>query len=86
MNLVRKKIISGIMLHARPSGVLAKAAKDFKSEIKINFNSVDFNAKNLLALMGSCIKIGDSIELICDGQDELEAMAAIEKILANEQH
>ena len=36
--------------------------------------------------MGSCIKIGDSIELICDGQDELEAMAAIEKILANEQH
>ena len=73
-------------MHARPSGILAKTAKDYKCESKIKFNNVEFNAKNLLALMSSCIKIGDSIEIICDGEDELEAMSMIEKSLLNEKN
>lgn len=82
--MITKSIISGVVLHARPAGILAKAVKNYKCDIKIKFNGLDYNAKNLLVLMKSCIKIGDCIEIICNGEDELEAMSVVEKILLDE--
>ena len=32
------------------------------------------NAKSVLSVLGACVKSGDEIELICDGEDEEEAM------------
>ena len=82
--MITKNIISNVFLHARPAGILAKEMKNYKCEVKIKFKDLEYNAKNLLALMSSCIKIGDGIEIICDGEDELEAMSVIEKILLDE--
>ena len=32
------------------------------------------NAKSVLSVLGACVKSGDEIELICEGEDEEEAL------------
>ena len=40
-------------------------------------NTLNANAKSVLSVLGACIKSGDEIVLICDGEDEEEAMKAM---------
>ena len=69
-------------LHLRPAGLLCKEAMKFKSLITFSFEGSIANAKSVLSVLGACIKSGDEIELVCDGEDEQEALdtlvAAIE--------
>lgn len=69
-------------LHLRPAGVLAQTAMKFKSEITIECGEKKIAAKSVLNVMAAGIKKGTEITLICDGEDEEEAMntlsAAIE--------
>ena len=68
-------------LHLRPAGFFCKTAMQFKSRITFQFQGTTANAKSLLSVLGACIKRGDEIELICDGEDEHEAMEAMLKII-----
>ena len=38
------------------------------------------NAKSVLSILGSCVKYGDTIELVTDGPDEEEAMNVLSKL------
>ncbi|TGY95772.1 HPr family phosphocarrier protein [Petralouisia muris] len=64
-------------LHLRPAGILCKEAVKFKSLITFNFKGGTANAKSVLSVLGACIKSGDSIEFVCEGEDEEEALSAI---------
>ena len=70
-------------LHLRPAGILCKEAMKFKSLITFSFRGNTANAKSVLSVLGACIKTGDEIELICDGEDEEEALASIVKAIEN---
>lgn len=70
-------------LHLRPAGLLCKTAIEFKSKISLKFNDNSANAKSVLGVLGACIKTGDEIEVICDGEDEEEALAVIIKAIEN---
>ena len=35
------------------------------------------NAKSVLSVLGSCIKSGDEIEVICEGTDEQDALGTM---------
>jgi len=59
-------------LHLRPAGELCKTAIQFKS--KVTFDGGTSNAKSVLSVLGACVKSGDEIELICEGEDEEEAL------------
>ena len=63
--MVAQKIIikNPTGLHLRPAGNLCKEAKKNVA-----------NAKSVLSVLGACIKSGDEIELICNGEDESEAL------------
>lgn len=61
-------------LHLRPAGELCKAAMQFKSKITFDYNGNTANAKSVLSVLGACIKYGDEITLICEGEDEEEAL------------
>ena len=66
-------------LHLRPAGILCKEAMKFKSLITFRFRDGSANAKSVLSVLGACVKCGDEIELICEGEDEeaaLETLAA----------
>ncbi|MGN0552951.1 MAG: HPr family phosphocarrier protein [Oscillospiraceae bacterium] len=72
-------ITDEIGLHARPAGLLVKAAKDFSSEITIEKNGKSAGASKLMMLMGLGIKNGDTVTVTINGADEEEAAKAMEK-------
>lgn len=64
-------------LHLRPAGILCKEAMKFKSLITFSFDGGSANAKSVLSVLGACVKCGNEIELVCEGEDEAEAMEAL---------
>ena len=81
--MVRKKVTvnnpSG--LHLRPAGILCNEAMNFQSLITFYFKDVAANAKSVLSVLGACVKAHDEIELVCEGEDEQEAMEALVKAI-----
>ena len=66
-------------LHFMPAGILCKEAMQFKSLITFSFRDNTANAKSVLSVLGACVKCGDEIELICEGEDEQEALTTLVK-------
>jgi len=64
-------------LHLRPAGILCKEAMQFKSLITFSFRDNTANAKSVLSVLGACIKCGDEIEFVCEGEDEQEALKTL---------
>lgn len=64
-------------LHLRPAGNLCKEALKYKSMVTFNFNGGTANAKSVLSVLGACVKCGDEIELVCEGEDEEEALETL---------
>ena len=67
--------------HLRPAGILCKIAMNYKSKVQFQYNSVTANAKSVLSVLGACVKEHDEIELVCEGEDEQEAMDALVKAI-----
>ena len=61
-------------LHLRPAGVFCKEAMKFHSAVSIISKGTTANAKSVLSVLAACVKSGDMIELVCDGEDEEDAM------------
>ena len=68
-------------LHLRPAGVLSQAAMKFKSDVIIECGEKRIVAKSVLNVMAAGIKCGTEINLICDGEDEEEAMKTISQAI-----
>ena len=70
-----------IGIHARPAGILAKAAKAMDSTITISKadGSKSAAATKLMAVMGMGIKSGETVKITVEGGDEESNFAAIEK-------
>lgn len=70
-------------LHLRPAGALCNLAIKFKSSISFTHGSATANAKSVLSVLGSCVKMGDEITFICEGEDEEEALKAMVQAIEN---
>ena len=70
-------------LHLRPAGILCKEAMQFKSHITFRYRENTAKAKSVLCVLGACIKSGDEIELVCEGEDEQEALVALVHAIEN---
>ncbi|MCI8891683.1 MAG: HPr family phosphocarrier protein [Eubacterium sp.] len=69
------KIKNPTGLHLRPAGVLCKSAIEYSSVVTFKYGGENIaNAKSVLSVLGACIKSGDEIELICEGEDEEKAL------------
>ena len=71
------KIMNPTGLHLRPAGNLCKEAMKYKSKITFEYRGNTANAKSVLRVLGACIKSGDEITLICEGEDEREALQSL---------
>ena len=76
-------ITDEVGIHARPAGMLAKEAKDFKSEILIEKNGKSVNATKLMMLMGLGVKCGDTVTFTINGGDEDAAEKTVKEFLEN---
>lgn len=68
-------------LHLRPAGVLSQTAMKFKSDITIVSGEKKIVAKSVLNVMAAGIKCGTEITLICNGEDEEEAMKTVSQAI-----
>jgi len=68
-------------LHLRPAGLFCKTAMRFKSKITFQIKDSTANAKSVLSVLGACVKSGDEIELICEGEDEEEALKEMVRLV-----
>ena len=66
-------------IHARPAGMLAKAAKGFAdTTITVSKNGNTVKASQLMKLMGLGIKQGDVVTVAAEGPSEDAAIAAMQ--------
>lgn len=68
-------------LHLRPAGVLSQTAMRFKSDVIIECGDKRIVAKSVLNVMAAGIKSGTEINLICEGEDEAEALKTVSEAI-----
>ncbi|MDM8239198.1 HPr family phosphocarrier protein [Pseudoflavonifractor phocaeensis] len=73
-------ITDPVGIHARPAGLLVKAAKAFAgTEISVTKGDKTAKSTQLMKLMGLGVKGGDTVTVTADGPDEEKAIAAMEQ-------
>jgi phosphocarrier protein HPr len=68
-------------LHARAAAKLVHASARFKSEIKVRKGPEEVDGKSILGILLLAAGRGSSITVTADGEDENEALAAIETLI-----
>lgn len=67
-------------IHARPAGLIVKAAAAFKdTTIEISSNGKKADVKRIMAIMSMGVKQGAEVTVTCEGADEDAAAEAMEK-------
>lgn len=64
-------------LHARPASLLVKLTASFSSDIFFIKEGSQINGKSIMGIMAMAAQKGDEIEIVAEGSDEKEALAAI---------
>ena len=68
--------------HENPIAELVHVACQFESEIILESREKRINAKSIMGIMAFNPSKGMSINIVADGEDEEEALEAMEKFLA----
>lgn len=74
-------IINKLGLHARASAKLTQLASQFPCEVWISRNSRRINAKSIMGVMMLAAAKGSTISIETSGEQEQEAMAAIQALI-----
>jgi phosphocarrier protein len=67
-------------LHARPAAKLVDCASRFSSEIKLNYQDKNIDAKSIMSVLMLAAAMGAELELHISGEDEEAARAALEQL------
>lgn len=68
-------------LHARPATEIAKIAMKYKCNVNLIVNGKTINAKSPLMIMSAEIKSKTELEILCDGEDEEQAIEELKTFL-----
>ncbi len=69
-------------IHARPAGELVKLAKQFQSKIEIGKDGKSVDCKKIFGIMGLGAKKDHVVTFTIEGEDEEQALEAIQKFMA----
>ena len=72
-------ITDPVGIHARPAGLLVKAAKALDSTVTVEKDGRSAADTKLMALMGLGIKRGDTVTVSVEGGDEQASLTAMEQ-------
>lgn len=75
------KIENKLGLHARPATLIVKTASKYKSNVNIKKDDIIVNGKSIMGVMMLAAEQGSEIKIICEGDDEKEALDAISKVV-----
>lgn len=71
-------------LHARPASMVVSTANKFSSNITLKKNDRTANAKSIMGVLSIAAAKGDELEVIVEGQDELEAASALDSLFRHQ--
>ncbi len=74
-------IINRLGLHARAAAQLVKTANQFSSEVTIEKEDEQVNAKSIMGILMLAAACGSSVTVTTDGEDAEAAMASIEELI-----
>jgi phosphocarrier protein len=77
------KVVNKLGLHARASAKLTQTASSFKSQVWIAKAGRRVNAKSIMGVMMLAAGLGSTVEIEAEGEDEVAALAAVEKLFAD---
>ena len=82
--MVSKEVVisNQVGLHARPATFFIQKANEYKCSIWVEKDERRVNAKSLLGVLSLGIVQGTAINLIADGSDEKEAVAALAELVS----
>lgn len=69
-------------LHARPAAQFVKTSNQYRSEIWVEKDEERVNGKSIMGLMMLAAGQGSTIVVSADGQDETEALTALETLIS----
>jgi len=76
----RIEITHATGLHARPAGLIAKAAQEFQSDIQLVKGEQKYNGKSIMAVLSMGAVCGDILEIRGTGTDAEAAETALEAL------
>ncbi|MCL1883659.1 MAG: HPr family phosphocarrier protein [Defluviitaleaceae bacterium] len=65
---------------------LVQTANMFKSHVSLVFEEKTANAKSIMGIISLELSDGNDIKIVADGEDEMQAVPEIEKILGENSH
>jgi phosphocarrier protein HPr len=68
-------------LHARPAALFVQTAKKFKSAVKVGKDNTEVDAKSILLILTLAVNHGSTITIKADGEDEREAVKALQTLV-----
>ena len=71
-------------LHARPAAVVAAAARQFTSDVRLVKGDREANARSLVSIMALEVGRGDQVTIVARGEDAEQAIAAISRTLTTD--
>jgi phosphocarrier protein HPr len=76
------KVTNEAGIHARPAAAVVETCARYKSHISFVKDDVRANAKSIMNIMLLAAEFGAEILVEAEGPDEVEALAAVEKLFA----
>ncbi|GGY69412.1 HPr family phosphocarrier protein [Marinobacter zhanjiangensis] len=74
-------IINKLGLHARAAAKLVETASGFESKVLLARGDREVDAKSIMPVMMLAASSGTEVELVADGPDEQQAIAALEALI-----
>jgi len=71
-------------LHARPASLLVRIANKFGSTINLIYDGKVADARSIMSIMLLCATMGALLEVEAQGEDEDQALEAIERVFSRD--
>ena len=87
MSRIEKEIVikNSQGLHARPAAMFVQIASKYNSQITIQKGEERVNGKSIMGILTLGAQKNSKVILGADGEDALEALAALEELLIKEE-
>ncbi len=76
-------IVNKLGMHLRAAAVFIEAANKFSCQVCLKKDDRAVDAKSIMGLMTLAATYGSTVTVICEGEDENEAIQALVDLIAN---
>ena len=70
-------------IHTRPAASIVRTLSKYDSEVWIRKGSYEINGKSIIGVMTLAASQGTKLTVVCEGEDENDAVTALEELFEN---